>query len=98
MQANIACEAMQAGKVLELQYDGFNRSVEVHAVGVSKAGNKMMCCWQIRGGSVSQEPAGWKFMKLSDVANATISDEKSQAPRQGYRRGDKRLVQIICEI
>ena len=38
MWANLAIEALQTGRVLQLDYRGYNRAVEVHAVGVSTAG------------------------------------------------------------
>jgi len=98
MLAEIACEALRRRKILELKYDGFSRCVEVHAVGVSKTGHIVMCCWQVRGGSVSNEPIGWKLMKLADVSSAVVINEPSQAPRLGYRKGDSRMVQITCEI
>jgi hypothetical protein len=50
MWAQVACEALQSGQVLELGYDGFTRSVEVHAVGVTKEGNGAVprgCCRRI---------------------------------------------------
>jgi hypothetical protein len=98
MVSDIACQALKAGKVLELRYNGFSRCVEVHAVGTSKAGNLVMSCWQTRGGSTTNEPVGWKLMKLEDVQSAAISDESSQAPRTGYKRGDSRMPTIICEL
>ncbi len=98
MVVELACQALKVGKVLELQYDGFSRCVEVHAVGTSKAGNVVMCCWQIRGGSASNEPVGWKLIKLGDANRAVISNETSNSPRPGYKRGDARMVRIICEL
>ena len=95
---DVACDALKRGKVLELRYDGYSRCVEVHAVGVSKAGNMVMSCWQIRGGSVHNEPIGWKLMKLSEVRSAVVSEEESSAPRANYRRGDSRMTRIICEL
>lgn len=98
MISDVACQALRTGKVLELSYDGFNRSVEVHAVGMSRAGIPIMCCWQTRGGSTSDERVGWKLMKLDEVQSAVISDEPSQAPRAGYRPGDSRMSRIFCEL
>jgi hypothetical protein len=95
---DIACQALQQGKVLELQYDGFSRCVEVHAVGISTAGHHVMCCWQTTGGSSSGERIGWKLMRLDEVRAAVISGQASVAPREGYRRGDKRMQRIICEL
>lgn len=98
MVKDVACDALKRGKVLELRYDGYSRCVEVHAVGISKAGNLVMSCWQIRGGSVHNEAVGWKLMKLSEVSLASVSEENSRAPRANYRRGDSRMTRIICEL
>jgi len=98
MVADSACEALKNRKVLELRNEGFSRCVEVHAVGVSKAGNVVMCCWQVRGGSVRNEPVGWKLMKLAEVSSAVVTAEPSEAPRPGYRKGDSRMVRITCEL
>ena len=98
MLSDIACSALRSGKVLELRYDGFSRSVEVHAVGFSKEGYKLMRVWQIRGGSDSGEPIGWKLMRLDEVRAANISDENSLAPRVGYRKNDRAMTRIICQL
>jgi len=98
MLSDIACSALRAGKVLELRYDGFGRSVEVHAVGFSKEGHKLMRVWQIRGGSDSGEPMGWKLMRLDEVQAAIATGENSLAPRAGYRRSDRAMTRIICQL
>lgn len=98
MVIQLACDALRQGKVLELQYDGFSRRVEVHAVGYSKAGNPVMRVWQIGGGSASGESTGWKLMRLDEAIRANISSEPSQAPREGYRSGDAAMVSITCEL
>ena len=95
---DIACQSLQQGKVLELQYDGYSRCVEVHAVGISTAGHNVMACWQTSGGSSSGERVGWKLMRLDEARGAVISGQASAAPREGYRRGDKRMQRIICEL
>ena len=95
----VACEAMRNGKCLELRYDGLSRIVEVHAVGRSKDGNLLMRAWQVRGGSVSNEPAGWKLFRLDDVRSVHLTDEKSNAPRLGFNRNDPAMKGgILCSL
>lgn len=57
-----------------------------------------MRVWQIRGGSVSGEPVGWKLMSTDDASGAIILAEDSQAPRPGYKRGDKGMSSIRAEL
>lgn len=98
MYSDTACDALKKGVCLELQYHGFSRIVEVHAVGVSTAGNPVMRVWQVRGGSVSDEPTGWKLLRLDEATGAALTNEKSAAPRPGYKPGDKGMTRIICEL
>jgi hypothetical protein len=93
-----ACESLRAGKLLSVMYDGYSRAVEVHAVGVSKAGHTIMRVWQVRGGSVSNEPVGWKLLRLDEARGFGMLHDDSLAPRNGYKRGDKDMVRIICQL
>jgi hypothetical protein len=68
-----ACKALQSGHVLELQYDGYLRSVEVHAVGFTKEANAIMRVWQVSGGSVSNEQVGWKLLRLDEATGAVVT-------------------------
>jgi hypothetical protein len=93
-----ACQALNARCVLHLLYDRYFRMVEVHAVGVTKDGNDIMRVWQVSGGSVSNEPVGWKLLRLDEATGATLTEVPSAAPRQGYRRNDPAMQRIICQI
>ena len=93
------CEALELGKRLELRYDGFSRVVEVHVVGLTKEGHWIMRVWQVRGGSIHDEPPGWKTMRLNEGFSAHILNEKSMAPRPGYQRGDRAMTGgIKCQV
>lgn len=94
----VACDALRSGRCLELRYDGYFRLVEVHAVGATKDGNDIMRVWQVRGGSNSGERQGWKLMRLDEAFTAVVTDEKSEAPRRGYKRGDVAMTIIHCQI
>ena len=98
MDAQTACDALHRGLCLELQYDGFGRTVEVHAVGLTHDGHEMLSVWQVRGGSESNERQGWKNMRLDEILFSRVTDEKSEAPRQEYKRGNKAFATIICQI
>lgn len=98
MHPGTACDALNKGVCLEVRYDGYTRIVEVHAVGISTAGNHVMRVWQVRGGSVSNEPVGWKLLRLDETTGVALTAEKSAAPRAGYKPGDKGMVQIICQL
>ncbi len=99
MQPSTPCDALANGKRLELRYDGYSRVVEVHAVGISSDGNWLMRVWQVRGGSVHNEPVGWKLMRLDEGFSAYVLNEDSVAPRPGYKRGDRAMPRgIKCQL
>jgi hypothetical protein len=98
MWATAACQALRNGKRLQLSYDGFTRVVEVHTVGTTTADNECMSVWQVRGGSDSNEPIGWKLMRVDEALAAVEINEKSEAPRTGYKRYAKPFRAIRCQI
>jgi hypothetical protein len=98
MLINTACQALRAGKVLELRYDGFSRSIEVHACGYTKQGHPVLRGWQVSGGSTSGERRGWKLMRLDEATAVSISDVPSEAPRKGFKTGDPAIERIVCEV
>lgn len=98
MVLHTPCEALHSAKCLELRYDRYVRVVEVHAVGVTKEGHGIMLVWQVRGGSNSGERQGWKLMRLDETFSIHVIDEKSLAPRDDYKRGNKAIASIRCQI
>jgi hypothetical protein len=98
MDASRACQALNSGCCLDVRYDGYSRVVEVHACGWTKEEHAIMRVWQVRGGSVSNEPIGWKLLRLNEVAGLAILNEKSRAPRSGYNRGDRAMSRIVCQL
>ncbi|HEX8570757.1 MAG TPA: hypothetical protein VF699_12675 [Caulobacteraceae bacterium] len=98
MWVETACEALRRKRLLELTYDGYTRSLEVHAVGWSKDGHALMRAWQVQGGSAGGEASGWKLMRLEEASAARVLDRPSEAPRKGYKRGDAAMSRIVCEL
>ncbi|MEP0192034.1 MAG: hypothetical protein ABJP70_00200 [Erythrobacter sp.] len=98
MLHDLPSQALNSNVRLELRYDGFTRVVEVHAVGISKAGNPCMRVFQVRGGSVSNEPVGWKMMTLDKAFTMHLTEEVSQAPRQGYAANDRGMSVVHAQL
>lgn len=98
MLHNLPVIALQTGVRLRLQYDGFARTVEVHAVGISTAGNPCMRVFQTAGGSVSGEAIGWKMMTLDKSFSMHMTEEVAQSPRQGYAKNDRGMSVIIAQL
>jgi hypothetical protein len=98
MCTQTACEALRSGHVLRIEYDGYTRDVEVHAVGFTKDDNPIMRVWQVAGGSVSNEPVGWKLLRLDEATSAVVTHQRSLAPRAGYNPGDPVMSVITCQL
>lgn len=95
---NSPIAALKSGLCLELRYDGFSRVVEVHAVGISTAGNPCMRVYQVSGGSVSNEPVGWKMMTLDKAFSMHLTELESLAPRKGYAINDRGMSVIHAQL
>jgi len=98
MDATIACEALRKGVCLEFSYEGYGRLVEVHIVGVSTSGNMIMRAWQVSGGSSQSDAIGWKTFRLDAATGGTLTKQTSWAPRDGYRKIDREIVRVICQV
>jgi hypothetical protein len=98
MLAHTACAALRSGHVLQLRYDGFTRDVEVHAVGFTDDDNAVMRVWQVAGGSISNEPVGWKLLPLEEGVEAVVTTARSMAPRDGYNPADPVMKVITCQL
>src|SRR5260370_39994504 len=97
MHTALARQALQSGHCLEVRYDGYVRIVEGHACGWTKEGHAVMRVWQVRGGSVSNEPVGWKLLRLDETVCLVLLYDVSGATRHRYNRGDRAIKRILCQ-
>jgi len=91
------CKAIASLSTIELRYNGYARVVEPYAHGRDKSGDAMLRCFQVSGGSESGARMGWKLLKLSEVYSLHVSEQHFR-PRAEYRRDDKSMVNIFCQL
>jgi hypothetical protein len=91
------CNAIRGKNLIQFYYNGGNRVVEPHCHGVTTAGNEGLRAYQVRGYSESGN-MGWKMFDLGLASNLVILDEIFTNPRPGYKKGDKGMSTIYCEL
>jgi len=88
---------MQSGMCLKLQYDGYSRLVEVHAVGKTTKGNVAMRVFQVGGGSVSAR----RSLEAHDDRQelfASYHDDDHRRLRARLCKGDRGMADIYGEL
>jgi len=90
---NKIVSAVRDRHVLTFVYGGIERTVEPHAVGVSKLGNDVVRCYQT-GGEQVPEGQEWMLCELSKIAKLHDTGTSFSGTRPGYRRGDKDMMRL----
>lgn len=97
--ANMAMQAMNDGKSLNLTYNGENRQVEVHCVGLSSKGKPSLRVFQVAPIVEGAKPAdGWKMLSIEKIEDCQLLNVPSMGPRPGFRPNDTGMGQIFAEI
>lgn len=91
------CTAIRNKRVIEFSYDGKERTVEPYCFGLSTAGNKVLRGFQISGRSISGKVPAWKLFKVRKIRNLIVL-EKHFDKRSRYRRNDKAMSKIFCQL
>ena len=92
------CNAINNKCVLRFTYHGHHRVVEPQAHGLSQRLNEVVCCYQTGGTSHSGKVPDRRLMKVSQIEFLTVTKEHFAGVRSGYRKGDKRMSTIFCEL
>lgn len=91
-------DAVEGQRLLEFSYDGHPRVVEVHAYGITTAGHEAIRCYQVGGSGSDGASTGWHLMLEAKLVGVRPLDDRFAEPRPGYRKGDRGMSRIYCEL
>ena len=94
---SVLCGAIEGKFLIEFLYEGGIRVVEPHCYGLSSAGNEAFRGYQVDGFS-SSGTLGWRMFMLSKVQNMAVLEKTFPNPRPGYKKNDRGMKEIFCEL
>jgi hypothetical protein len=92
------CDAIHNRCVLKFAYDGHPRIVEPHAYGLSRTRKEVIRCYQTGGTSRSGKLPSWRLMEVGEIKFLIVTEQHFVGVRPGYKRGDKDMSTIFCEL
>lgn len=94
---NTIISAIKNKQFISFTYSGLERVAEPHAVGLSKAGNDVLCCYQTEGRHITSGHE-WDLCTLSKISNLSLTGTYFESARPAYKKGDKRMSPIYAEL
>ena len=93
MPLKLACEALERGSCLEMEYRGESLLLEVHDAGYAADGEPLLHAWQ----RVGPKARGWRLVHLRDARSPSVSGYMSEAPRPGYCPAPA-ISEVVCRV
>jgi hypothetical protein len=90
------CQAIREKRLLELHYEGQIRRVAPHIYGIDAAGEELLSCYQVWGGS-DGEPAGWLSLRLADISQLMLTSKRF-APHPEHQRREGTIARVFCQV
>lgn len=78
---NDLCRAVRRGLLVRLTYGGHERTVEPYIHGSTSSGREVLLCFQVQGGSASNDPSPWRLLHVDRVTALHVL-ETTFAPRE----------------
>ena len=91
-------DAINNKKLLRVEYHGYYRLVEPHTYGINQKYHEILSCYQVAGGSESNESQGWKLLLVSEAQVISISDNMFMYARNGYKPNTNTMKRIYAQF
>ena len=94
MYEDLICQAIAERRILTFSYKDNERTVEPHALGYDADNDLTLCGWQVSGGS----GVDFRDFHVRQISTPSLSQQTFSGPRPKYKRHDKTLRRIICQL
>jgi hypothetical protein len=93
---DVICQAIREKRLLELQHEGHTCRVAPHVYGIDAAGEELLTCYQVWGGT-DGEPAGWKSFRIAEISQVRLTSKRF-APRPEHQRDNGHIARVYCQV
>jgi predicted DNA-binding transcriptional regulator YafY len=83
-------------RVVRFRYQGHQRIVEPHLLGLHEAGEPMLVAYQTSGGSQSGQVPGWRTFITTSIEDVVIDDHHFPGPRGDLAVNTERMIEIFA--
>ncbi len=89
--------AIRDRKYISFSYGGLPLEAMPATLGVSRAGNEVLRCYQTAGRHV-QPGHEWNLCDLSKIEGLAVLEKRFTNDPPGYRKGDRGMARIYAEL
>ena len=83
-------------RLVRFLYQGLERTVEPHLLGLHEAGEPMLVAYQTGGGSQSGQIPGWRTFITTSIEDVVIDDQHFPGPRGELAVNTQRMLEIFA--
>jgi hypothetical protein len=95
---DLICVAIAERVLLRFAYNGLPRLAYPCAHGLSTAGKPVLRAHEVTFGAGGRRVGMGKLFLLASMSDLALTDEHFDHPPHGYRRGDRGMASIHCQL
>jgi hypothetical protein len=94
---DLICQAIKEKRLLELQYEGQARRVAPHIYGIDAAGEEMLSCYEVWGGT-DGGPARWLSLRLAEISQLQLTTKRFAPRPEHQQRSNGDIARVYCQV
>jgi hypothetical protein len=83
-------------RLVRFRYQGHERTVEPHLLGLHEAGEPLLVAYQTGGGSQSGQVPGWRTFITTSIEDVVVDHQHFPGPRGDLAVDKHRMIEIFA--